>query len=73
MKKPLTGKTVVVTRAAEQAQALIAALNCAGAEVIHIPTLEFIEPDSWQACDEAIENAKRDGRKTVLARDIPFR
>jgi len=56
MKKPLTGKTVVVTRATEQAQALIAALNCAGAEVIHIPTIEFIEPDSWQACDEAIEN-----------------
>ncbi len=56
MKKPLTGKTVVVTRAAEQAQELIAALNCAGAEVIHIPTIEFIEPDSWQACDEAIEN-----------------
>lgn len=24
-------------------------------------------------CDEAIENAKKDGRKTVLARDIPFR
>ena len=24
-------------------------------------------------CDEAIEKAKRDGRKTVLARDIPFR
>ncbi len=24
-------------------------------------------------CDEAIQNATRDGRKTVLARDIPFR
>ena len=26
-----------------------------------------------QVCDEAIQRAMRDGRKTVLARDIPFR
>ncbi|MFQ5640912.1 MAG: uroporphyrinogen-III synthase [bacterium] len=54
MKQPLTGKTVVVTRAAEQAGELIATLKHAGAEVIHLPTIEFSEPDSWQPCDHAI-------------------
>ncbi|NIT60143.1 MAG: hypothetical protein GWN00_29190 [Aliifodinibius sp.] len=55
MNKVLSGKTVVVTRAVEQAREFIDALKDAGAEVIHIPTIEFTAPDSWGACDNAID------------------
>lgn len=55
MSKPLTGKTIVVTRAADQAKELIATLGNSGAEVIHIPTIEITEPDSWQFCDDAMD------------------
>ncbi len=41
--KPLTGKTIVVTRARDQAEKLAAALEVVGAHVIEFPTIE-IEP-----------------------------
>ena len=55
MNAPLSGKTVVVTRAAEQAEELIRMLRDAGAHVIHVPTIEIGPPDSWTACDQAIQ------------------
>jgi uroporphyrinogen III methyltransferase/synthase len=55
MKKSLTGKRIVVTRAQEQAGDLITLLQNLGADVIAIPTIEIAPPDSWEACDAAIE------------------
>jgi uroporphyrinogen III methyltransferase/synthase len=43
--RPLSGRTVVVTRAAEQAGALADRLVALGAEVVDVPTLAFVEPD----------------------------
>lgn len=55
MKKSLAGKTIVVTRSTEQADEMIARLKQAGADVLHIPTIEAAAPDSWDACDAAID------------------
>lgn len=55
MKNTLEGKTVVVTRAVDQADELKSRLRQLGAEVIHIPAIEIVPPDSWQACDTALE------------------
>lgn len=55
MTKPLAGKTIVVTRSIEQADEMIAELKLAGADVLHIPTIEAAVPDSWDACDAAID------------------
>ncbi len=52
--KKLTGKTVIVTRAREQADELCHLLEKHGAKVIHIPCIRIDPPESWQACDEAI-------------------
>lgn len=52
---PLSGKTVVVTRAVDQAAELVEALTRHGASVVHVPTIEIVPPDSWQACDSAID------------------
>ncbi len=59
MKKPLAGKRIIVTRAQDQAHELIAPLKHLGAEVIAIPTIEIVPPDSWEACDAALENLSR--------------
>jgi uroporphyrinogen III methyltransferase/synthase len=47
---------VVVTRAADQAEEFIAILSQKGAEVLHIPTIKLTSPDSWEACDNAIDD-----------------
>lgn len=41
---PLAGRTVVVTRAAEQAGRLRALLEAAGAEVLEVPVVRIVEP-----------------------------
>jgi uroporphyrinogen III methyltransferase / synthase len=43
--RPLFGRRVVVTRAREQASALVEALRAAGADPIEIPTIRIAEPD----------------------------
>lgn len=55
-KKPLFGKKIVVTRAKEQAGSLSAKLSSFGAEVIEIPTIKIIEPESYDSLDQAIDN-----------------
>lgn len=55
MNKSLKGKRIVVTRAQEQVGDLIALLQDLGVDVIAIPTIEIAPPDSWEACDAAIE------------------
>lgn len=52
---PLAGKTILVTRAANQASEFSELLQQQGAEVLEMPTLEIVPPSSWQALDKAIE------------------
>jgi uroporphyrinogen III methyltransferase / synthase len=53
---PLTGKTVLVTRAAEQSSKFTTLLHQQGAKVIEMPALEITAPSSWQDLDNAIHN-----------------
>ena len=43
-RKPLFGKSVVVTRSQEQASSLVARLRSMGASVIELPTISIIDP-----------------------------
>jgi uroporphyrinogen III methyltransferase / synthase len=56
MEQPLAGRTVVVTRAASQAGALITSLENHGATVIACPTIEIAEPETYERLDEAIDH-----------------
>jgi uroporphyrinogen III methyltransferase/synthase len=52
--KPLAGKRVAVTRAAEQAANLVRALEEKGAEVLLMPSVAFAEVEDKQPLDAAI-------------------
>lgn len=54
--RPLFGKTVVVTRAREQASNLKRLLEDAGACVVQFPTIEIAPPDSWDSLDSVIDS-----------------
>jgi uroporphyrinogen III methyltransferase/synthase len=54
-KRPLYGKTAVVTRTREQASALVELLSAAGARCLEVPTLEIIPPDDLGPWDRALE------------------
>lgn len=51
---PLSGRRVVVTRAAAQAAALTRRLRELGAEVIPLPAIEIRPPEDWTELDAAI-------------------
>jgi uroporphyrinogen III methyltransferase/synthase len=53
--KPLSGKTVVVTRARRQASELVNRLAELGAECLECPTIEVVPPDDAQPLESAIE------------------
>jgi uroporphyrinogen III methyltransferase/synthase len=55
---PLAGKTVVVTRAREQAGPFIDSLEQAGARAIPFPTIEIALPKGLKAVDEALGRIK---------------
>jgi uroporphyrinogen III methyltransferase/synthase len=55
-KRPLFGKTAVITRTREQASALAELLSEAGARCLEIPTLEIAPPDDFGPLDKALEN-----------------
>ncbi len=57
--KPLAGKRILITRALPQAHALASALEEKGAEVIAIPAIEIVPPDSYDALDAALRNARK--------------
>jgi len=57
--RPLFGKTVVVTRAREQASDFRVLLESKGAQCVEFPTIEVVPPKSWASVDKAIENLKR--------------
>src|SRR5215831_16963843 len=50
----LSGKTVVITRAASQSSELRSALEDLGARVIECPTIHIVPPTSWKPVDDAI-------------------
>ncbi len=52
---PLTGRTVLVTRAREQAGRFQALLEELGARVVALPTIAIEPPASWQPLDEALD------------------
>jgi uroporphyrinogen III methyltransferase/synthase len=51
---PLTGISIVVTRAGHQASGLTTRLVALGAEVVELPTIEIIPPSNWESVDQAI-------------------
>lgn len=73
----LAGKRVVVTRADEQADALCAALEAAGAEAVRCPTIRIAAPASFAEMDAALGRlteyhwvvfTSANGVRTTLAR-----
>lgn len=53
---PLQGRTVVVTRAADQAAGLAEPLAALGAEVVLMPVIRIAPPADWAATDRALES-----------------
>jgi uroporphyrinogen III methyltransferase/synthase len=52
--RPLKGRTIVVTRAAAQAQRFVHLLEAAGARVVQAPTIAIEPPASWEPLDQAL-------------------
>jgi uroporphyrinogen-III synthase len=52
---PLAGKRILVTRARHQAGKLAEALEALGAEVLRLPTIEIIPPETYAHLDAALE------------------
>jgi uroporphyrinogen-III synthase len=58
--RPLHGRSVVVTRAAEQASRLVATLAHLGATVVEVPTIAFVDaPDGGAALADAVAQIDR--------------
>jgi uroporphyrinogen III methyltransferase/synthase len=53
--KPLTGKTILITRAREQSSEFAARLRERGADVVEFPTIEIAPPLRWEDLDRAID------------------
>jgi uroporphyrinogen III methyltransferase/synthase len=58
-RRPLEGRTIVVTRAAEQAAPFVALLEAAGARVLLAPTIAIEPPPSWEPLDRALDDLGR--------------
>ena len=55
-RRPLCGRKIIVTRAAEQAGEFSNRLTTRGATVLECPTICLVEPESWQLLDMAIRD-----------------
>ena len=53
-KRPLFGRRVLVTRAEDQADDMVAALRAAGAEAVVTPMIRIAPPESFAAADAAL-------------------
>lgn len=51
---PLSGRCVLVTRARNQATALVSRIEAEGGEVYAFATISIVDPESWAPLDEAI-------------------
>jgi uroporphyrinogen-III synthase len=58
-KNPLSGKTIIVTRARHQASRLSRELETLGAHVIEIPAIEIVSPESYAPLDTALRNLQQ--------------
>jgi uroporphyrinogen-III synthase len=56
---PLAGRRVLVTRARHQAGQLSSQLAELGAEIIEVPAIEIIPPESWAPLDAALRNLEQ--------------
>ncbi|HVO33818.1 MAG TPA: uroporphyrinogen-III C-methyltransferase [Elusimicrobiota bacterium] len=54
--KPLFGKKIVITRAAEQSAEFARLLEETGAEVVPFPAIQIVPPKSWTEVDAAIRD-----------------
>jgi uroporphyrinogen III methyltransferase/synthase len=54
---PLAGRRIVVTRPAGQGDDVVRLLEAAGGTCVGVPLVEIVEPESWQALDEAVRSA----------------
>ncbi|HVF86675.1 MAG TPA: uroporphyrinogen-III synthase [Pyrinomonadaceae bacterium] len=54
--RPLVGRTVMITRAEAQSTEFSDELERYGARVVLCPTIEIVEPQSYESLDEAISN-----------------
>ncbi|HEV8640294.1 MAG TPA: uroporphyrinogen-III synthase [Methylomirabilota bacterium] len=52
----LEGRTIVVTRAAEQAQRFVELLEAEGARVLQVPMIAIEPPPSWTPLDRALDS-----------------
>lgn len=52
--KTLTGKAILITRAASQAEEFAEAIRKRGGTPIFFPTIEIHPPESWKNCDSAL-------------------
>lgn len=57
-RRPLFGKTIVVTRAREQASEFRTLLEELGARCLEFPTIQVVPPRSWEPLDAAIRELR---------------
>ncbi|MBI4810218.1 MAG: uroporphyrinogen-III synthase, partial [Ignavibacteriales bacterium] len=50
----LSGRTILITRAASQANQLVRLIEEQGGKAIVFPTIEITPPNNWDECDKAI-------------------
>lgn len=53
--QPLTGKTILITRARHQSGRLAEALEALGVEVLRLPTIEIVPPETYAHLDALLE------------------
>lgn len=53
--KPLRGRIIVLTRPRAQSAEMTSLLENLGATVLHLPTIQIVEPTDWSGVDKAIE------------------
>ncbi len=58
-KRPLWGKTVLVTRARSQASELVRKLSERGAQIVEYPTIEILPPSDWRPIEKAVKRLSR--------------
>jgi uroporphyrinogen III methyltransferase/synthase len=52
--RPLSGRKIIVTRAADQAGEFSSLLGGLGASVMECPTIKLVEPENWDGLDASI-------------------
>jgi uroporphyrinogen-III synthase len=55
---PLAGRRILITRARHQAGRLAEALEAQGAEVLRLPTIEIVPPESYGPLDAALQGIR---------------